>query len=304
MNVILVSNKMSKAVSLGPRHVTLIAIVLLMALMGMVTTASWVTWSLTRQLGWHIPVIPGTRHAEQQQIDALAVKLGQIQAQMLRLDSLTRNVANKTGIDPTPFQSQQPAPQGGARSIYPEHALSLKELSSEMDKIRGQIGNTMDQYDVIEALLASQRSTAWAPPSKAPMNSGEQSSSFGWRIDPFNGRQAFHAGIDFAGDVGSTVTASASGTVISAERHPEYGNMVEIDHGNGITTRYAHMLKIGVQEGATVKAGQQVGLLGNTGRSTGPHLHFEVRYKGIPQNPLFFLGGLRQTETLRTAARQ
>jgi murein DD-endopeptidase MepM/ murein hydrolase activator NlpD len=114
-------------------------------------------------------------------------------------------------------------------------------------------------------------------------------SGFGWRVDPFVGVGAMHEGIDFVADIGTPVVAAAGGVVIWADKHPQYGNLVEIDHGNDFTTRYAHLSKILIKDGQVVKRGQNIALSGNTGRSTGPHLHFEVRLNGVAQNPLRFL---------------
>jgi murein DD-endopeptidase MepM/ murein hydrolase activator NlpD len=114
-------------------------------------------------------------------------------------------------------------------------------------------------------------------------------SSFGWRIDPFTGEKAMHEGVDFVADVGAPIFAAASGVVITAEYRPDFGNVVEIDHGNGYVTRYAHASKLFVKPGQVVQRGRKIAEVGSTGRSTGPHLHFEVRYHGVAQNPAKFL---------------
>lgn len=289
MNIILVSNRLSKAVTLGPRHVWLVVVFCALAVLGLLTAASWATYTFTRSFGIALPAIPGTPVAQQKQIDLLAVKLGQMQAQMVRLDGLTKRVADKTGIDAKPFMSSTSAPQGGATSSIPSRAVSLKGLQALVDSTDHQIELTLDQFGVVDTILTEQRQKAWQLPANLPTSSGLRSSLYGWRIDPFTGRQSFHEGIDFVGDVGTPIYAAAGGTVVRAERHPEYGNMVEIDHGNGITSRYAHASALLVQVGDAVKTGQKIALLGNTGRSTGPHMHFEIRYKGVAQNPLYFL---------------
>ncbi|MFN3630730.1 MAG: M23 family metallopeptidase, partial [Casimicrobiaceae bacterium] len=113
--------------------------------------------------------------------------------------------------------------------------------------------------------------------------------NYGYRIDPFTGHQSFHEGIDFAAETGTPIVAAASGKVISAEQHPAYGKFIDIDHGNGLVTRYAHASELLVKEGDLVVRGQTIARVGSTGRSTGPHLHFEVRLNGAPQNPARFL---------------
>ena len=126
-------------------------------------------------------------------------------------------------------------------------------------------------------------------PTVKPVDVEWNASSFGWRIDPITGQQALHEGIDFIADVGTPVFAAAGGVVVFAEFHSQYGNMVEIDHGNDFITRYAHASKLLVKVGEVVRRGRKIAEVGSTGRSTGPHLHFEVRYKGIAQNPARFL---------------
>jgi len=132
-------------------------------------------------------------------------------------------------------------------------------------------------------------------PTQHPV-AGPLGSSFGWRIDPFNGHSALHTGLDFQATPGTTITAAAGGVVVAAEVHREYGNMVEIDHGNNLVTRYAHASRLLVKKGDLVKRGQKVAEVGTTGRSTGPHLHFEVLVQGVPQDPMKFLNAGRNAQ--------
>ncbi|QDQ26765.1 M23 family metallopeptidase [Chitinimonas arctica] len=289
MNIILVSNRLSRAVTLGPRHLWLVAIFCGLALFGLLTVASWATYNLTRSLGISLPTLPGVPVTQQRQIDLLAVRLGQMQAQLVRLDGLTRRVADRTGIDAKPFQSNIAAPQGGAMSSLPERSLNLAQLQALVGGADGKIENAIDQYDLFDTILTQRKLNTFQAPANLPTAAGVRSSAYGWRIDPFDGRQTFHEGIDFVGDVGTAIFAAAGGKVLKAEYHNEYGNMVEIEHGNGIISRYAHASQLLVKVGEEVRTGQKLALLGSTGRSTGPHLHFEIRYKGVPQNPLYFL---------------
>jgi murein DD-endopeptidase MepM/ murein hydrolase activator NlpD len=126
-------------------------------------------------------------------------------------------------------------------------------------------------------------------PTQKPVQTGHLGSSFGWRIDPFTGRSALHTGLDFQADPGTAILAAAGGVVVTQEMHPAYGNMVEIDHGNDLITRYAHASRVWVKKGDLIKRGQKVADVGTTGRSTGPHLHFEVLVQGVPQDPQKFL---------------
>jgi murein DD-endopeptidase MepM/ murein hydrolase activator NlpD len=128
-------------------------------------------------------------------------------------------------------------------------------------------------------------------PTQLPIPGARIGSPFGWRTDPFNGHRALHTGLDFEAGIGTPIMAAAGGVVVTAETHPEYGNMVEIDHGNGLITRYGHASKLLVKKGDLVRRGQVVALVGSTGRSTGPHLHFEVLVQGVQQDPQKFLAG-------------
>ena len=126
-------------------------------------------------------------------------------------------------------------------------------------------------------------------PSVLPIQGGAHNSNFGWRLDPFNGMQSFHEGIDFIADVGAPIVAAAAGVVSASEFHPQYGNMIEIDHGGGLVTRYAHCSTRLARVGDVVMKGARIAEVGRTGRATGPHLHFEVRHHGVPQDPARFL---------------
>jgi murein DD-endopeptidase MepM/ murein hydrolase activator NlpD len=141
----------------------------------------------------------------------------------------------------------------------------------------------------LETLLMQNTLSKRLLPSVAPITEGWYSSNFGWRIDPFTGNNAMHEGVDYMVQAGTPIYASAGGVVVYADYHPQYGNMVEIDHGNDIVTRYAHASKLLTKVGAVVRRGQVIAKVGSTGRSTGNHLHFEVRYKGLAQNPVRFL---------------
>jgi murein DD-endopeptidase MepM/ murein hydrolase activator NlpD len=128
-----------------------------------------------------------------------------------------------------------------------------------------------------------------AIPTQLPVLNGRIGSPFGWRIDPFTGKSALHTGLDFPAETGTPIFASAGGLVVTQEHQPEYGNMIEVDHGNSLISRYAHTSKVFVKKGDLIKRGQKIALVGATGRSTGPHLHYEVLVQGAPQDPRKFL---------------
>jgi lysostaphin len=146
-----------------------------------------------------------------------------------------------------------------------------------------------DMLGLLEAQLFEQTVKKKALPTMLPVNAPFNASGYGWRIDPFTGQQTMHEGVDFITDVGTPVVAAAGGVVQFAGFHPQYGLMVDIDHGSELLTRYAHLSKLLVKEGDIVQRGRRIALSGNTGRSTGPHLHFEVRFRGTPQDPARFL---------------
>ena len=158
-----------------------------------------------------------------------------------------------------------------------------------LGELAQQVDQRSDQLGVLEALLVTDSATKKFLPTLKPIEDAWYSSNFGWRIDPFTGQQAFHEGIDFPADTGTPIEAAASGKVVFAEVHPAYGKMIEIDHGNGLVSRYAHCSALLVSEGDFVIRGQLIARVGTTGRSNGPHLHFEVRLNGVPQNPARFL---------------
>jgi murein DD-endopeptidase MepM/ murein hydrolase activator NlpD len=138
-------------------------------------------------------------------------------------------------------------------------------------------------------------------PTQQPVHAGHLGSPFGWRIDPFTGRSALHTGLDFQAETGTAILAAAGGVVVAQEVHPAYGNMLEIDHGNNLVTRYAHASRLWVKKGDLVKRGQKIAAVGTTGRSTGPHLHFEVMVHGVPQDPRKFLAAGRDQAELQLA---
>ena len=225
-------------------------------------------------------------------LSAMAVKLGELQAQMLRIDGLGERLAKLAGLKPqeltmAPLDSSSAGRGGPAPTMTRE--LSVDEFSALLAQLSRQVNERSDQLGVLEALLVNDSANKKFLPTLSPIEDGWFSSNFGWRLDPFTGEKSFHEGIDFPAEVGTPIEAAASGKVVYAEVHPAYGKMLEIDHGNGLVTRYAHCSSLSVKEGDLVVRGQRVGTVGSTGRSTGPHLHFEVRLNGAPQNPARFL---------------
>jgi murein DD-endopeptidase MepM/ murein hydrolase activator NlpD len=165
----------------------------------------------------------------------------------------------------------------------------MKDLGTTLDRLSKDLEDRTDKLRVLESMLTEDRAKRQLVPTGMPTESGFYSSNFGWRIDPFTGLNAFHEGIDLMAEEGTAILAAAGGVVVYAGVHPQYGNMIEIDHGNDLVTRYAHASKLLVKVGDVVLRGGKIAQVGNTGRSTGTHLHFEVRHRGVAQNPASFL---------------
>jgi murein DD-endopeptidase MepM/ murein hydrolase activator NlpD len=222
---------------------------------------------------------------------AMAMKLGEMQAQLMRLDALGERVQGLSGVKPQEFNFKQPPGRGGIETtpggkVSP---LGISEFQKSLDAMASDVEYRADYMNVVESALMSNKVKSKLLPTIQPVNVGYNASGFGWRLDPFTGRSAFHEGIDFAAPTGTPIVAAAGGVVITSAFHPQFGNMVEIDHGNDIVSRYAHTSKLLVKVGAIVKRGQHIADIGSTGRSTGPHLHFEVLVRGTQQNPHKFL---------------
>jgi len=222
----------------------------------------------------------------------MAVKLGEMQAQLMRLDALGERVQGLAGIKPEEFNFHELPGRGGlapSSAAAPPQELGLEEFRALLDAVAEGVEQRGDYLNVVETALMTNQIKSRMLPTIQPVAVGYNASGFGLRIDPFTGRSTFHGGIDFPAPVGTPIIAAAGGVVIAAEYHHEYGNMLEIDHGNGIVTRYAHASRLLAKVGDIVRRGQQVAAIGTTGRSTGPHLHFEVLVKGVRQNPQKFL---------------
>jgi murein DD-endopeptidase MepM/ murein hydrolase activator NlpD len=221
-------------------------------------------------------------------VSALARRMGEMQAQLMRLDALGERIAKIAGIRPEEFNFRELPGRGGAAPVG-GRTMSLDELSSEMQRISKGVASRQDYMDVIQSELMAAQVRRALLPQNTPLAEGFVGSGYGTRTDPFNGQLAMHAGVDFAAPLGTPIFAAAGGVVIAAEPHPVYGNAVTIDHGNDLSTLYAHASKLMVKVGDLVKRGQKIAEVGTTGRSTGPHLHFEVHVKGQAQNPAKFL---------------
>lgn len=218
-------------------------------------------------------------------LDVMAKRLGEMQAKMMQLDALGERVSGLAGINPAELKS----PMGSGGALVGSRSLTMEELQSTLADLDRLTDQRVDLMTVMESRLFDQKIKKLMVPTQPPVAGGVLGSPFGWRIDPLNGRSALHTGLDFPAAPGTPIVAAAGGVVVTQEYHPEYGNMVEIDHGNNLVTRYAHASRVLVKKGDLVKRGQKIAEVGTTGRSTGPHLHFEVLVQGVFQDPQKFL---------------
>ncbi len=218
-------------------------------------------------------------------LDVMARKLGDMQAKMMQLEALGERVSGLAGVNPEEIK-RRPG-QGGA--LVSGRTLSFDDLQATLRDLEELTDQRTDFLTVIESRLFDLKVLGMMVPTQRPVAAGDLGSAFGWRIDPITGGSALHTGLDYQADVGAAILAAAGGVVVTQEFHSAYGNMVEVDHGNDLVTRYAHASKVLVKKGDLVKRGQKIAEVGTTGRSTGPHLHFEVLVQGVPQNPQKFL---------------
>lgn len=302
MHIILVSRRLTKAKSLtlSTPHLVGAAMGLVMVVFLLASGLFYLTLRHASQLKLpYLETVVLSAQAQELQkneaflrenLNAMAVKLGEMQAQLMRLDALGERLAALAGFKPSEFRFSETPGRGGAlSSSIPSQNLSVGEFTQQMDQVARQMENRNDYLGILEAQLFDAKVKKKLMPTIPPVEASWSASSFGWRIDPISGMQAMHEGVDFIADTGTPIFAAAGGLVTVAEVHHQYGLMVEIDHGNDFTTRYAHASRIYVKPGDVVQRGRKVAEVGSTGRTTGPHLHFEVRYKGVAQNPARFL---------------
>jgi murein DD-endopeptidase MepM/ murein hydrolase activator NlpD len=222
-------------------------------------------------------------------LDALALKIAELQAHLMRLDALGGRLVELGELDEAEFDFASAPPLGGLEEALPDANVSAEELSTDMARISTLLSDREDKLAALEQLLMSRELLAEVIPSGRPVKKGWMSSAYGRRTDPFTGKKSFHRGLDFAGKRGTEVIAVASGVVTRSEKASGYGNVVEIRHGDGYSTLYGHNDKNLVKAGDVVTKGQAIALLGNTGRSSGPHVHFEVHRNGKHVNPRRFV---------------
>jgi murein DD-endopeptidase MepM/ murein hydrolase activator NlpD len=318
MQIILLHPSFSRSLTLTHRHVVLGALFFIAAVAVSTTLLYYVTMrhAANIKLPFMQDLLASSTQDDatkkdkyvKENLAAMAVKIGEMQAQLMRLDALGERVQGLAGVKPEEFNFKEIPGRGGAdpsssnaRGIP---ALGMPEFQKMLDAMAKDVEYRADYMNVVETALMRDKIKFKLLPTIQPVNVSYNASGFGWRIDPFTGRGAFHEGIDFPAPASTPIAAAAGGVVIAAEYHHQFGNMLEIDHGNDIVTRYAHASKLLMKVGDIVKRGQQVAAIGSTGRSTGAHLHFEVLVKGIQQDPHKFLAaGADQAKRAALAAK-
>ena len=304
MNVIVYSKRLGRAhpIELGRPLVLMFSLVVVFTLFSGVLLAGVQigrTYGLTRpamqlqQWGMILQKqssdVAATRQELQQRLEALAGRIGQMNAHVIRLDALGRRLTEMAKLDKGEFNFDNAPAVGGPEGIVEGALVGSPDLSTMLDVLANQIKDRERQLSVLESMISTRNLRRQILPGGRPVMQGWISSYFGHRTDPFTGRNAFHRGIDFAAPAGSKVLAVAAGVVTYAKDRFGYGQTVEINHGNGYVTRYAHNEAITVKAGDVVKKGDPVATIGSTGRSTGPHLHFEVLSQGRAVDPMSFV---------------
>ena len=234
--------------------------------------------------------IKDLRKNAQADLDALTLRIGQMQGQMLRLNALGERLVSQGDLDKAEFDFDSVPAVGGPEDAGEGTPVGFSDILDMLDNLDAEMSDREQKLSVLESLLMRRSLSERVMPAGRPIQEGWLSSRFGNRNDPFTGKKEFHKGLDFAGKKGSEVVAVGDGVVSWSGKRSGYGNLVEVTHGNGYVTRYGHNERNLVKVGDTVRKGQLLALMGSTGRSTGPHVHFEVLHNGKAVNPAKYLG--------------
>lgn len=294
MQIILVSRhlKAARTITIMPRHVVATLFALLVLVFSTSALFSWLSVALRLPLvedllvTLHLQEDRKTRDHVDNNLQLMAARLGELQAQVLQLDALGDRLSGIAGVKRERPVDAIKAGQGGP---YLPAPMSAAELQAEIARLANVVDQRSDDLAYVEFKLLEKRVKDRLLPTTLPVKDAYLGSPFGHRSDPIAGARAMHEGIDFNAETGTPVVAAADGVVLSAAYHPDFGNVIDIDHGDGLVSRYAHLSRMDIKPASLVKRGQAIGAVGSTGRSTGSHLHFEVRMQGVAQNPAHFL---------------
>ena len=229
------------------------------------------------------------RTRTEQSLEALAGRLSMLQGHVMRLDALGSRLASMANLDDIQFGVDNPPGMGGPAPASEDESLDVSDLMKSLDQLQAKLDDRSEKLSVMETMLINRTLQEQTLPGGRPIKGGWISSLFGYRTDPMTGKREFHEGIDFAGKMGTPVMAVAAGIITWAGPRYGYGNLVEISHGKGYVTHYAHNSKLLVKVGEKVEKGEVIALMGSTGRSTGPHVHFEVLRYGRHLDPRKYL---------------
>ncbi|MGE5470298.1 MAG: M23 family metallopeptidase [Bacteroidota bacterium] len=293
MQIILVSRhlKAARTITIMPRHIVAVLAVLLTLVFSTSALFSWLS------VHWRLPLVEDlllvlqrqetqkTQNYVSNNLQLMATRLGELQARVMQLDAVSDRVSGLAGIRKEAPPSARPG-QGGPYLPAPMTAFDMEQA---LDRFSGEVDSRADDLAVLESRLLEKKVRDRLLPTTLPVKDAALGSSYGHRTDPIAGLRAMHEGLDFVADSGTPVVAAADGVVLSTGYHPDFGNVVDVDHGDGLTSRYAHLSRVDTKAGSLIKRGEALGAIGTTGRSTGPHLHFEVRMLGVAQDPALFL---------------
>jgi murein DD-endopeptidase MepM/ murein hydrolase activator NlpD len=295
----------TRVLSLGRWQFGAILVGSIAALMLVSCAASGLVFLKAARDGWPVanrfirPVVPDESAQRdrfvRENLDAMAQRVGELQAKLIRLEAIGERVSSAVGVRPDEVMPRQADTAGGGKGgpfvpLAADGTVSLGQLQAAVGALDLEANQRTDLFTLLESHWLESRLQSLMVPNSRPVDA-PVGSGFGFRSDPFLGRVALHTGLDFPAPTGTPVHAAAGGVVMSTEFHPEYGKLIELDHGNGLVTRYAHNSKVLVKTGDLIQRGQLISEVGTTGRSTGSHLHFEVLVDGVPQDPAKFLAG-------------
>lgn len=245
------------------------------------------------ELNYQKKTLASLKITSQAHIDALTARIGELHGYITRLDALGNKLVKMAKLQENEFDFENPPALGGPAEQSPDQAensdLDIPDLSQAIFSLNKELSHRENQLLVLEEVLRNRNLHEEVYPTGTPVSKGWISSYYGYRNSPFGGRREFHKGIDFAGKEGNRIVSVAGGVVTWAGKRYGYGNLVEINHGNGYITRYGHNKEMLVKEGQAIKKGEVISLMGSTGRSTGPHVHFEVLYNGRQVDPITFI---------------
>lgn len=298
VQIVLISKSTGKTRSLNimPRHWWIAGVMLVTALFFSSAFFSWVSVQLRLPLLQQLMLQTQMQAYRESQtvihnnLQLMATRLGELQAQLTELNGTGERLYGMLNPGQARKRSEEAnkvsAGQGGPwRDFVPTE----KNLKEEIERLGKQVDESRENIVLLESSIVEQRVLQRFLPTVRPVANYALGSAFGFRLDPISGLRAMHEGLDMVASVGTPVVAAAAGVVVGANWHPEYGQLLVVDHGMDLVTRYAHLSRMSVSVGQLVRQGQIIGAVGNTGRSTGPHLHFEVRSQGVVLNPATFL---------------